>query len=356
MFSSAIAACRLLVRRTSPIIFAITMGTGAISGLFGVFPYAYHSRPIMILSLIVYFIDLFLFTLFTILAATKYICYPKTWVSMFQNPVNSLVSKQSHHFETMTAMWLLPVVTVIVTGTSGGVIANAFQPHVPHYALMTTVLSAFMVSIGLSLALMILTIYFMRLVVHGLPAGPAILSVFLPLGPTAQSGLAISLIGESFHVLIPLSDPSSSKFMTSVFASQVIETLCICISFVLWSLATMWACYALLAIGTRLKESIIPFRPSFWGLVFPNCVYANLTIRLAGTFDSTFFRVFGSIYAIATLILWICISIRAIWELRLLIVAPEISENITCASNESKIIHFQLPVQASARTSVTQLV
>ncbi|KAF9049725.1 voltage-dependent anion channel [Panaeolus papilionaceus] len=389
------------------------VGTGAISSLFSVFPYATRSRPMMTLSLLIFFVNLVMFTVFTIMAACKYICYPKTWASMFQNPVNSLyvgcfpmaattllnvsidvlhgyfgfggrpflytiwslwwivvvisflccwicvhimVSRQSHHLETMTAMWLLPVVTVIVSASSGGIIAPALQPHAPQYAFITTVLSAFMISMGLTLALMILTIYFMRLVVYGLPAGPAILSVFLPLGPTAQSGYAIYLIGESFHSLIPLSNPGSSTFMSSEFTARVIETVCTCIAFVLWSLATMWACYAFLAISSRLKQSSIPFRPSFWGLVFPNCVYANLTIRLAGTFNSTFFRVFGSIYACAALILWVCISIRSVWEMRLLFVVPDVPVDGMCASQEAKTIRFEGTLQASARTSITQLV
>lgn len=41
-------------------------------------------------------------------------------------------------------------------------------------------------------------------------------------------------------------------------------------------------------------------------------VYANLTINLADTFDSTFFRVFGAIYAIGTLILWTFIATRTV--------------------------------------------
>ena len=39
-------------------------------------------------------------------------------------------------------------------------------------------------------------------------------------------------------------------------------------------------------------------------------MYANLTIALSHTFDAPFLRVFGTIYAIATLVLWIGVTTR----------------------------------------------
>ena len=58
-----------------------------------------------------------------------------------------------------------------------------------------------------SLALTILTINLMRHILHGLPYTTSTLSVFLdlkfPLGPTAQSGFAILLIGQDTNKLLP---------------------------------------------------------------------------------------------------------------------------------------------------------
>ena len=99
----------------------------------------------------------------------------------------------------MTAMWLLPVVTLIVASSSGGVLCRAIKVYSHLHALQTLTVSVFLVTIGLSLALMILTIYLMRLIIHGLPRGTSTLSVFLPLGPTGQSGYAILLIGQNIN-------------------------------------------------------------------------------------------------------------------------------------------------------------
>jgi len=54
----------------------------------------------------------------------------------------------------------------------------------------------------------------------------------------------------------------------------------------------------------------------FWGLIFPNGVYANLTIELYKELDSSFFRILGAAYSVATLILWISVSARTIMLVR----------------------------------------
>lgn len=169
----------------------------------------------------------------------------------------------------MTAMWLLPVVTLIVASSSGAVVANTLSKYSEYHALITTTISAFLVIVGLTLALMILTIYFLRLIVHGLPAGGTVLSVFLPLGPTGQAGYSIFLIGDNFTTLFP-TIPTSIGSIHSNTAGSIVKIICICLSFALWSLATMWILYALLAMHTALRKSFIAFRVSFWGLVFPN--------------------------------------------------------------------------------------
>ncbi|KDR75917.1 hypothetical protein GALMADRAFT_226578 [Galerina marginata CBS 339.88] len=388
------------------------MGTGAISGLFVSFPYAHASNPMIILSLIVFFLNLVLFALFTTLMVAKYLSFPEKWSLLIRNPVTSLYlgcfpmagttliniatqvvhakynvggkgflyfiwamwwldviisflccwvgvhvmfTHQTHSLQSMNAMWLLPVVTLIVGSSSGGVVADALKQYSTIHALETVVVSAFMVTVGLSLALMILTIYLLRLIVHGLPPGPTILSVFLPLGPTGQSGYAILLIGQNFSTLFPpILGKAQVVDSSKNSAGMVVDVICTCISFVFWSLATMWILYALLAVYSGLRKSTIRYRISFWGLVFPNGVYANLTIQLSYVFDSRSFRVWGAIYAAATLVLWLSILIRSIWELRTFLTMPETSMPETSMVPEMDEVQRQDHHHKSTDTSMKE--
>ncbi|KAG6837697.1 hypothetical protein H0H93_003499 [Arthromyces matolae] len=223
----------------------------------------------------------------------------------------------SHSLETMTAAWLLPIVTLTVAASSGGVISLQLSSISPIHAIITTTTSVVLVTIGLTLALMVITIYMHRLIVHGLPPGPKILSVFLPLGPTAQSGYAILLIGKNFRTLFPfnIQNQSSSEFFgSSSVVGETIYVISVCASFLLWSLAVMCILFACLAIYDTIiiRHTRVPFALTFWGLVFPNGVFANLTINLSKIFDSAFFRVLGSIYAVLTLLVWIFVATRTV--------------------------------------------
>lgn len=82
----------------------------------------------------------------------------------------------------MTAVWLLPVVTLVVASSTGGLVAKALLPHSAQFALLTATFSFVMVIIGLSFALMFITIYALRLVAYGPPDISLILSSFIVLG------------------------------------------------------------------------------------------------------------------------------------------------------------------------------
>ena len=168
----------------------------------------------------------------------------------------------------MTAVWLLPVVTLIVASSTGGTIAAPLASYSTSHALLTLTVSAVLVFIGLGLALMILTMYLLRLIIHGVPPNANVLSVFIPLGPMGQGGYSILLLGQGFRSVLPLQN--NSQVLSDSRTGDIINVLCICVAFVLWALATMWLLYALLAVQEVLRRGLFPFKLTVWGLIFPN--------------------------------------------------------------------------------------
>ncbi|KAF5348628.1 hypothetical protein D9758_006850 [Tetrapyrgos nigripes] len=359
---------RDLIRNFTPAWFAVTMGTGSISILFHSFPYGSNLQGMQIMSLAFMLLNLVLFLTFSVITLARYLMFPDIWRVMIHHPIQSLyigtfpmgattilniavsvvyqrygaggrpflyfiwacwwlnvvisviccwgmlhfmMTSQKHSLENMTAAWLLPVVTLIVASSTGGVIATPLTDYSTTHGMITVVVSAFMVTIGVSLSLMLLTVYLLRLITHGLPPGATVMSVFLPLGPMGQAGYSIILIGQYFKQVLPLKG-SDSAFLTYEATGSSIQVLCVCLGFVLWSLASMWIIFGLLAVQDVLRQTRVTFRVPFWGLIFPNGVYANLTITLANVFKSSFFRVFGSIYAAATIILWTCVMLKTL--------------------------------------------
>ena len=169
----------------------------------------------------------------------------------------------------MTSLWLLPVVTLIVASSTGGVLAAALAAVNPSYCLLTLTVSACMVFIGLGLAFMILTMYLLRLILHGIPPSAGVLSVFIPLGPMGQGGFSILLLGQGFRTVLPLTY-GNSPILRLANVGEIVDIIALCAALVLWSLATMWLVYALLAVSEVLRETRLPFKQAFWGLIFPN--------------------------------------------------------------------------------------
>jgi tellurite resistance protein TehA-like permease len=64
------------------------------------------------------------------------------------------ITRHNHSMESLNATWMLPIVAPIVTSSPGGLLAHAWSTVDPHRALTTAVVSATMVIMGLSLALM----------------------------------------------------------------------------------------------------------------------------------------------------------------------------------------------------------
>ena len=174
----------------------------------------------------------------------------------------------------MTATWLLPIVTLTVASSSGSILAISLQKYSELHALISVTTSVFLVTVSLLLAFMVITIYILRMIVHGLPSGPRILSVFLPLGPTSQSGYAILHIGQSFRLLLPL-DQGKSVFLRSDSTGDIIYAACVSTAFLLWSISCMCIIFALLGIQEIVRQERFPMRLPFWGLVFPNVRFSE---------------------------------------------------------------------------------
>jgi len=219
-------------------------------------------------------------------------------------------TRHSHSIGAMTTVWLLPVVTLIVASSTGGVIAESLQAFSPSHALLTLAVSFVIVVIGVTVAMMMLTIYLHRLIVYGIPVGITIYSAFLPLGPMGQAGYSFMLMGQIVEDLLPLH--SGASLLTDPMTPRIINVICFCVGFMLWSLATAWLILAVLALSETLLRNRVPFKLTFWGMIFPNGVYANLTLQLASTLDSSFFRVWGTIYAGFTLLLWTYAVMRTV--------------------------------------------
>lgn len=211
------------------------MGTGIVAILLHDFPF--KARWLYWLSIVVFVLNVVMFALFLAISIIRcFLCSGRLWTSMIRNPdqqslflgavpmsIGTIVimicrvcvdawgtpmryvavglwiaeivlaiscafftpfllisSADSMALSRVTAQHLFPAVACIVASASGSVVATIL-PNTQH-ALYAILMSYVLWGIGMPMAMMILAIYYHRLLVHKLPPREVIVSVFLPIG------------------------------------------------------------------------------------------------------------------------------------------------------------------------------
>ncbi|PYH90493.1 sulfite efflux pump SSU1 [Aspergillus ellipticus CBS 707.79] len=342
---------RRVVRHFTPSWFSVIMGTGMVSILLNTLPY--NGVWLYWISIIIFALNSLLFLLGLIITLLRYILYPQIFLAMIKHPVQScflgtfpmgfatiinmfcavcvpvwgewaryfawgmwifdaVISvltalslpflMMSHGNDTqlssMTAVWLLPIVSCVVASTSGTIVADIL-PN-PQLALWTIITSYILWGIGVPLAFMVMSIYFQRLTLHKLPPRAVIVSVFLPLGPLGQGGFAIMKLGQAAQTIFPqtntLEGSSGATFYTVGFM----------IALMLWAFALVWLFFASASIA-HCKS--FPFNIGWWGFTFPLGTFALSSCQLGRELPSRFFSVFGTIVSVCVVVLWIVVSV-----------------------------------------------
>ncbi|OJD14537.1 hypothetical protein AJ78_05118 [Emergomyces pasteurianus Ep9510] len=345
---------RRIVRNFTPSWFTINMGTGIVSIL--LFGLPYNGEWLYWISVGIFGLNVFLFSVFLTISILRYAIWPEIWGVMLQHPFQSLfigtfpmglstivsmialvcspawgswvqivawalwiansviavlcavsfpfllmVPGKPSDLPSMTAAWLLPVISTIVAASAGAVVADNLPT--PQLSLWTIIASYILWGLGILFSMIILAVYFQRLAIHKLPPKSVIVSTCIPLGPMGQGGFVILKLGAGARKFFPLNNTLDPA------AGGVFYSLGFMVALVLWGFGLLWMLFAITAI-VQCKR--IPFTMGWWASVFPLGVYANCTILMSREMPSQFFKVLGTILSLCVLILWITISIGTI--------------------------------------------
>lgn len=98
------------------------------------------------------------------------------------------MSHRRGELEEMTALYLIPIVAVVIAATSGSLVAGAIPNE--HHKLWTLIISYVLWGIASPLSWIILTIYFLRMTLHKPLKREVIVSLLLPIGPLGLEGFS----------------------------------------------------------------------------------------------------------------------------------------------------------------------
>ncbi|RMX90949.1 hypothetical protein D0868_14275 [Hortaea werneckii] len=214
------------------------------------------------------------------------------------------MAHHDHNLTTVSAAWLLPIVSTIVAAASGGIVASVISSTHPNEALVTLITSYVLWGTGFPLAMCVLVIYFLRLSTQSLPAKEVVVSNFLPLGPLGQGGFGIRQVGKVAMTVFRETD-SLPAAASHVFPGEILYTVGFLVALFLWGFGLVWLFFA---VATVYRTPKFPFNMGWWRFTFPLGVYATSTTMLGSELPSAFFRVLGTIFSVAVTLLWIVVS------------------------------------------------
>ncbi|PGH00014.1 tubulin gamma chain [Polytolypa hystricis UAMH7299] len=327
---------RNIVMNFTPSWFTVNMGTGIVSIL--LFRLPYNGIWLYWISVGIFALNIVIFAIALVISIIRYTLYPKIWGVMLRQPFQSMfigtfpmgfatiismialvcspawgswvsivawalfladaavstlcafclpfllmIPENKMDLPSVTAAWLLPVISTIVASATGAVVADVLPT--PQLSLWTIIISYILWGIGMSLTVLVLGIYFQRLALYRLPPRSVIVTVALPIGPMGQGGYAILKLGEDARKYFPMTktlDPNAG----AVFYSVGFFT-----ALMLWGFGLVWIFIALVSL---VRIGRFPFTIGWWGFIFPLGVYANLTVQMAQNMPSYFFKVVGT--------------------------------------------------------------
>ncbi|KAF2655207.1 hypothetical protein K491DRAFT_693096 [Lophiostoma macrostomum CBS 122681] len=356
---------RRVVRNFSPSWFSVTMGTGIVSLLFITIPF--QSSSLYWLSVIFFCLNTILFLTALTMSILRYTLYPEIWAVMIADSTNSLFlstipmgfatlieswiflvipywgpwavtlawafwildsflaiavtltltillisSTEQQALHRITAAQLLPIAATIVAAGTGAEIARVLPD--PHHALGTLLASYVLWGMATPLAMTVLVMYYTRLALHKLPPREIVVSSFLPLGPLGMGGYTIMYLGSVARDIFPVTQFLSSTSTGLPIAGDIFYILGLFIALIMWAFGLTWLCFALASI---YKTGAFPFNMGWWGFTFPLGVFAVSTIELGLQMPSLFFRVLGTVFSGAVILLWCVVAtgtVRGAWD------------------------------------------
>ncbi|RKG37128.1 TDT family transporter [Acinetobacter rongchengensis] len=342
-----------VIRQFTPNWFTVVMGTGVVALILPEFPFA--QALLWQLAVLLWQFTSLLFVTFATLYILRWLIYPQEAKQIFSHPSMALFlgaipmglatvlngflkygvviygdtavyiaqvlwyadvilavgigilvpfcmfSKQDHQLQSMTAMWLLPIVACEVAAASGGLLLAHLD--IGQHAVGILFASYMLWGMSVLPAFAILSILMLRLALHQLPSKELAITGWLALGPIGTGALALLVLGnQAPQVLAIIQLESLGLFF---------QNAGILASFILLGFGIWWFAIAVL---TTLKHAAtdLPFNLGWWGLTFPLGVFTLAILNLGRQIHVTFIIDIGLAFATILILLWTMVMAKTL--------------------------------------------
>jgi len=212
-----------------------------------------------------------------------------------------MFTRQDHSLQSMTAVWLLPIVAAEVTAASGGLLLSHLLLSVE--ASRVLFLSYVLWGTSALPAFGILVILFLRMALHKLPKRDMAVSSWLSIGPIGTGALGLLLLGEQAPRLL--------AGTTLRLVGEALQGVGVLGATILWGFGLWWLVLAIL-ITLRYVRDGLPFNMGWWAFTFPIGVYSVATLTLGRMSGVRFFEQLGVLFVLTLAVFWLVVTGRTL--------------------------------------------
>ena len=345
-----------MVREFTPNWFAVNMGTGVLALI--LFRFSITLGFLFPIGAALAAINVLLFCLFLGLFMSRFVFYPKHFLLLIQHPVQSLslgslpmglsviancfiafgipclgvaaavhiaavlwwivvclalfiswlipicmFLMHEHTEESMTPMWLLPLVACEVAAGTGGLLIPYLAEFIRSFAYLVS-MSLWAISVFLAFA--VIGMFFRRMVLHSLPGRNFAPSIWLILGPIGTGAYALLSLGHASSSISPVASENFQQMLT------LFPGLALWGAIFLWGFGFWWLVIALIASFYYWYQKI-PFGLGWWAYTFPLGVYSLASLELAQQTHSLLFWIVAITASVLLLVFWCLISLLTLF-------------------------------------------
>lgn len=208
-----------------------------------------------------------------------------------------MFTRHDHQLETMTAVWLMPIVPAEVVAASGGLLI----PHLTNLAAQKALFvgSVTLWAFSVPMAFLLLGVLFLRLALHKLPPEDMAISTWITLGTLGTGVMGLVLLGRDSQEVFPA-------------LGTGVETATIFAALILWGFGIWWLIQSILITAHYLSRRRLPFNMGWWGLTFPLGVFAAGTDLLDQALAGTIFGFAADVFFIMLATFWLVVAVRTV--------------------------------------------
>ncbi len=211
-------------------------------------------------------------------------------------PFFMFTTKDKHSLESMTALWLMPIVPPGAAALAGGVLSKYF---IGDNASLFLTINYLLWMLTTPLVFSILAIFILRLTSHKLPDKTMAATSWLSLGSLSIASLGILLLGES------------AKIVFSGLMGNFLYKFSYITGLLIWAYCFWWYAISWLMTLKYFKEGL-PFSMGWWAFTFPIGVFAAATLQLWHLNHYEIFKIAGFLFTVQLMIFWVIVFMKTI--------------------------------------------